>query len=203
MYLAVSLRGQAQGVLGNLPEYLQMNLKELSKSLEERFSPVNQTELYRAQLRERRQKATESIPQLGQDIRRLTRLAYPTAPGDVCETLAKDYFIDALQSFDMCLRIKQSRPVNLNDAIRHAVELHAFVGSECKRHEDSGLCRGAVSDSSMPDSKTESLEDAVKSIKEVLQSLQEDINNMKQQQKAQQVMGHEETKKGMFRHEIH
>lgn len=73
MYLALSLRGQAQGVIGNLPEYLQMNFKELSKSLEERFSPVNQTELYRAQLRERRQKATESIPQLGQDIRRLTR----------------------------------------------------------------------------------------------------------------------------------
>lgn len=176
-------------MLGNLPEYLQMNFKELSKSLEESFSPVNQTELYRAQLREGRQTATEPIPQLGQDIKRLTRLAYPTAQGDVCETLAKEYFIDALPSFDMRLSIKQSRPVNLNDAIRHAVELHAFVGSECKRHEDSGLCCGTVSDSLMPDSKTESLEDAVKSIKEVLQSLQKDINNMKQQQKAQTSYG--------------
>lgn len=61
----------------------------------------------------------------------------------------------------MFLRIKQSRPENLNDAIKHAVELHAFVGYECKRPEDSGLCRGAVSDSLMLDPKRESLENAV------------------------------------------
>ena len=73
------MRGQARGVLGNLPDILQMDFKELSRSLEERFSPMNQTELYRAQLKERRQKATETLPQLGQDIRRLTRLSCPTA----------------------------------------------------------------------------------------------------------------------------
>lgn len=79
MYLAVSLRGQAQGVPGNLAKTLQMNFRALSKALEERFSPANQTELYRVQLRERRQKASETIPQLGQDVRRLTRLAYPVS----------------------------------------------------------------------------------------------------------------------------
>ena len=63
---------------------------------------MNQTELYRAQLEEKRQKATETLPQLGQDIQRLTRLAYPTASADVCETLVKEYFIS---SFDMHLRI--------------------------------------------------------------------------------------------------
>ena len=123
MYLAVSLRGQAQGVLGNLPDSLQMDFKELSRSLEERFSPMNQTELYRAQLKERRQKATETLPQLGQDIRRLTRLAYPTASADVCETLAKEYFIDSLSSFDMRLRIKQAGPEHLNDARRHVAAI--------------------------------------------------------------------------------
>jgi hypothetical protein len=46
LYLAVSLRGQAQGVLGNLPLELSQDYKELVKSLEERFSPSNQTELY-------------------------------------------------------------------------------------------------------------------------------------------------------------
>ena len=45
---------------------------------------------------ERRQSATETLPELGQSIRRLTNLAYPTAPGDVRETLAKEQFIDAL-----------------------------------------------------------------------------------------------------------
>jgi len=70
LYLAVSLRGQAQGVLGNLPLELRKDYKELVKSLEERFSPSNQTELYRTQLRERREKAIETLPELEQDVRR-------------------------------------------------------------------------------------------------------------------------------------
>ena len=58
----MSLRGQAKGVyryLGagaNLTDY-----KELVRELEERFAPPNQTELYRVQLRERRQRASETL----------------------------------------------------------------------------------------------------------------------------------------------
>ena len=138
LYLAVSLRGQAQGVLGNLPHAKRQDFDELVKSLEERFSPSNQTELYRTQLRERRQKAADTLPELGQDIRRLANLAYPTAPNDVRETLAKEQFIDALISADMRLRIKQARPTNLNDAVRHAVELEAFNKAEIKMAENQG-----------------------------------------------------------------
>ena len=85
LYLAVSLRGQAQGVLGNLSG-ISNDYDTLVRNLEERFAPSNQTELYRAQLRDKRQKASESLPELGQEIRRLTNLAYPTAPNDVKET---------------------------------------------------------------------------------------------------------------------
>ncbi|VDI31895.1 Hypothetical predicted protein [Mytilus galloprovincialis] len=84
-----SVRGQAQGVLGNLTQESRQDFKELVKALEERFSPSNQTELYRTQLRERHQRAVETLPELGQDIRRLTNLAYATAPNEVRETLAK------------------------------------------------------------------------------------------------------------------
>ena len=117
LYPAVSLRGQAQGVLGNLPLNARQDFDELVRSLEERFSPSNQTELYRKQLRERRQKAAESLPELGQDVRRLTNLAYPMAPNDVREILAKEQFIDGLASADMRLRVKQAGPLNLNDAV--------------------------------------------------------------------------------------
>ena len=125
LYLAVSLRGQAQGVFGNLSTK-SCNYDELAKALKERFAPPNQTELYRVQLKERRQKAAETLTELGQDIWRLTNLAYATAPVDVRETLAKEQFIDCLHSSDMRLRIKQARPKSLNDAVRHAVELEAF-----------------------------------------------------------------------------
>ena len=97
MYHAVSLRGQAQGVFGNLAGGTH-KYTELIKALEERFAPPNQTELYRVQLQERRQKASESLSVLGQDIRRLTNLAYPTAHSDLRETVAKEHFIYALVS---------------------------------------------------------------------------------------------------------
>ncbi len=93
LYLAVSLRGQAQGVFGNLSERSK-DYRSLVKALEERFAPPNQTELYRVQLRDRRQKASESLSELGQDIRRLTNMDYPSAPADLKETLAKEQVID-------------------------------------------------------------------------------------------------------------
>ena len=75
------------------------------------------------------------MPEVGQSIRRLTNLEYPTAPYDVKATLAKEYIIDALISSDMRLRIKQSQPAKLNDAIRQAVELEAFLKVEEKSKE--------------------------------------------------------------------
>jgi hypothetical protein len=74
-------------------------------------------ELYTIQLRERKQKASQILPELGQNIRQLTNLAYPIVPCDMRETLAIDQFIDALASLEMRLRMKQARPVNFNDAM--------------------------------------------------------------------------------------
>ena len=85
------------------------------------------------QLRERRKKASETMAEHWQDIRRLTNLAYPKAPSDVQETLAKEQFVDALVNSEMRLKIKQARPVDLNDAVRHAVEVEAFYREENKQ----------------------------------------------------------------------
>ena len=77
-------------------------------------------------MRERRQRAGESLPKLGQAIRRLANLAYPTATAEIRETLSKDEFVDSLVKSEMRIRIKQARPRNLNDAIQLAVELEAY-----------------------------------------------------------------------------
>jgi hypothetical protein len=133
LYLAASLRGQAQTVLGNVRPDSKRTYRELSDALESRFAPANQTELYRAMLREKRQKPQESLPELGESIRRLAHLAYPTAPGDVTEMIANDRFVDELANFDMRLRIQQSRPKSLDDVIRFAVEIEAFCRAERQR----------------------------------------------------------------------
>ena len=148
LHLAVSLRGSAQSILGNLHGDSEKDFTSLCRALEERFAPANQTELYRAQLRERRQKATETIPELGQDIRRLTNLAYSSAPIEVRETLANEQFVDALVSSDMRLRIKQSRPKDLNDAICHAVELDAFNNAEKRLHDSTDFVRATDTEGS-------------------------------------------------------
>ncbi|CAC5379627.1 unnamed protein product [Mytilus coruscus] len=126
----VAFRGQAQGIFGDLPIDKQQNYKALVNALEQSFAPPNQTELYRVQLTERRQKASESLPELGQSIRRLINQAYPTVPEDVRDTLAKQYFIEALADSEMRIRIKQSRPHGLNDALRVAVELETYNRAE-------------------------------------------------------------------------
>lgn len=177
LYLSVSLRGQAQGVFGNLSSKTT-DYNELVKALEERFAPPNQTELYRVQLRDRRQRAHETMAELRQDIRRLTNLAYPSAPGDVRETLAKEQFVDALLHADMRLKIKQSRPVDLNDAVRHAVELEAFYRAE-PRHGASSITKTDSGDKS-----------ELESLKKMLEQLKCTVNEMKSKQKDQQSKSH-------------
>jgi hypothetical protein len=49
--------------------------------------------------------------------------------------------MDGLASADMRLRVKQAGPLNLNDAVRHAVELEAFNKAERKRDYGRGYLR--------------------------------------------------------------
>ena len=179
LYLAVSLRGQAQAVLGDQPDSSNIKYNELLSALEDRFSPKNQTELYRVQLRERKQRAAESLPELGQHIRRLTNLAYPTAPQDVKETLAKEQFIDALVNSDMRLRIKQSRPDTLNEAIRHAVELDAFLKAESRVAGTKGYLRSVEPDSLNDNSEVKQVLSKITSLQETVHKLQQDFVTMK------------------------
>jgi hypothetical protein len=85
-------------------------------------------------MRERRQRAGESPPELGQAIRRLVNLAYLTAPVDIRETLSTDQFVDALVDSKMRIRIEEARLRNLNDAFQLAVELEAYNRAERKNY---------------------------------------------------------------------
>jgi hypothetical protein len=78
-----------------------------------------------------------SFPELGQVIRRLAKLAYPTATTEIRETLSKDQFVDALVDSEMRIRIKQARPRNLNDAIQLAVELETYNRAEKRNYARS------------------------------------------------------------------
>ena len=113
------------------------------------------------------------MPEFGQDLRRLVNLAYPTAPIEVRETLAKEQFIDALKKSEMRLRVKQARPMDLNDAIRHAVELDAFNSAERRLNESKGYLREVK-----PQEKAET-GDTITSLLKAVQDIQKEMKDLK------------------------
>jgi hypothetical protein len=126
-YLAVSLKGPALTVLSNVPPDNLYNYSSLVTALDARFGSSHQAELHRMKLKSRIRKREEGLAELADDIERLARLAYPTAPSTtMLELLAKDQFIDALQDGDMRLRLRQAHPKNLREALQSALELEAF-----------------------------------------------------------------------------
>eukprot|EP00105_Crassostrea_gigas_P001492 XP_011413701.1 PREDICTED: uncharacterized protein LOC105318343 [Crassostrea gigas] len=118
-------------------------------------------------LKEKRQKSTVTLPKLGESIRRLTHLAYPSAPCEVTEMIAKDQFVDALTDFDMRLRIQQSRPKSLNEAIRLAVEIEAFCRAERQRR-DISYARGASGEK--PDTQETNVRGEFKELRDELRA---------------------------------
>ena len=125
--LATSFRGSAQAVLSDLRPDLRRSYVHLVAALTSRFQPSNQAELYRAQMKNKSRGKTQSLPELAQDIKRLTRLAYPTAPMEVREQLSRDCFMDSLNDPDLEWSIFQGKPMTIDDSVRIGLEYEAFT----------------------------------------------------------------------------
>ena len=78
----LSLRGSAQALLSDLTPEIRQNYDRLVTTLTERFEPQSQCEIYKAQLKQRIRKRDEGLPDKAQDIKRLTRMEYPSASID-------------------------------------------------------------------------------------------------------------------------
>ncbi|CAC5376490.1 unnamed protein product [Mytilus coruscus] len=137
--LATSLRGTAQSILTDLRPEMRTNFIQLTAALASRFQPENQAEMYRAQMKSKIRGRTEQIPVLGQDIKRLVRLAYPSAPIEIKEQLACDCFIDSLNDVDMGWAIFQAKAKSINNAIQVALEYEAFQNDR-RKHDTKLVC---------------------------------------------------------------
>ena len=76
------------------------------------------------------------MPELAQSVKKLTRKAYPSASSNVVETLALDYFIDAIPFRDIRIRLREVCPKTLADAEKIAVRLDAVHISDRNRNND-------------------------------------------------------------------
>ncbi|GBM45500.1 hypothetical protein AVEN_210231-1 [Araneus ventricosus] len=98
--LVASLRGSAaEGLQGILADKLT-DLSTIEKALESRFGDSHLMQFYRTELKTRRQKPGESLQELAAGVERLMSLVYAECPLDVRESLAAQYFVDAIRDED-------------------------------------------------------------------------------------------------------
>ncbi len=180
-YLAVYLRGQARKVLTDLPDRWRTDYQSLVTALRDRFSPENQTELHRAELKSRTKTEKESYPELGQAIRRLVGLAYPMAPHSMLEVLAHDHFIDAITESDLRLQLYQGRPTDLKSAVSLATELEAILQVEKRRSGNRRYARAVGPE----DTTGAALKEVLQELKTGFTEIKEVVRNNSRQRPAQ------------------
>ena len=171
------MKGCAQQVLGEANG--NFSYGELVQLLEARFGSIARADVYLAELRGRSRKSGESLPQLGQAIRRLTTLAYPDMDSIAQDRLAKNHFTEALVDQRLRLAIFQTNPPTLDDAIRAAIEMESYYKAENLRLKGkNSIVRGLGTDSS--DSGASS-NIHVDDLKAQITQLQEELNKYKNQ----------------------
>jgi hypothetical protein len=130
LYLAGCLTGSARSVLNDMDPKARYEFGKLNEALRERFGTDDQSELFKAKLRNRVKTKEETLQELAHDIRRLVRLAYPKAPVRTHNDLTKDQFIEALGDSEIRWSVFQARPKSITEALKVAMELEAFKESE-------------------------------------------------------------------------
>ena len=169
MELATSLRGAAQSILGDLRPAQYKDYEYLVSVLTDRFEPLNQTELYRAQIKGRLRKKSETVQELAQDIKRLVRRAYPQAAIDLRDQIARDCFIDALNEHELEWFVYQGKPKTVDEATQLALEYEAFQSGRKRSVMVRQCSKGDNSDT-----------DPLTKITEQIQKLQTEMEKIKE-----------------------
>ena len=107
--------------------------------LEKRFGGKDFVDKHRIEMRNRRRKPNESLQDLHSDIRRLAALAFPQLDHKTQESIACDYFMEALADSDLIFRIREKQPTSLDAAFRIAQQFELSIETtNQKTKEDEG-----------------------------------------------------------------
>lgn len=133
--LGLSLKGSARSVLANLTLPQRRDYKTLKSALTQHFCPPQQIHLYQAELKARKRKPNESLPELGRDIARLIRLAYPSADLATRETIGINAFLDAIPgpAIEVRLNVLRGHPTTVLEAVALAMEVDALFEAEASK----------------------------------------------------------------------
>ncbi|GBM47407.1 hypothetical protein AVEN_68481-1 [Araneus ventricosus] len=133
--LVASLRGSAAEVLQGIPADKLTDLTTIEKALESRFGDSHLSQFYRTELKTRRQKPGESLQELAADVERLMSLAYAECPLDVRESLAAQYFVDAIKDEDTQHSTRLMDAKDLKSSLAYSMKYEAARSvSKTSRH---------------------------------------------------------------------
>ena len=184
--LGLNLRGQARAVLTGLSVQERQHLPSIERALQQNFSPTQQQHTYLSKLRSRKRKANEPLPELGREIARLVRLAYPRADPATREQIAINAFSDSFPgpAIEVRLHIIRGQPQNLQEAIALAMEVDSVL-----EHSKSQTVtrRGVQMVTGSPEEDQEeeltSSQAQLKAMAEALASLENKIKTLEKSQK--------------------
>ena len=175
LHLASSLTGSARSLLSELDSEHSRNFSELVNALQSRFGTVNKAELYRAQLKNRLRQKGETIPELAQNIRKLTRQSYPAANSDLIDTLALDHFIDSLLDSEIRIRLRECSPKTIQEAETLAVKMEAQRIADRQRNK----AVGSVGETSEKSDTT----DEISKLTQTVNALMDKVENLQNRQR--------------------
>ncbi|GBN77944.1 hypothetical protein AVEN_115794-1 [Araneus ventricosus] len=133
--LVTSLRGSEAEVLQGIPSDKLTDLTTIENALEARFGDSHLTQFYRTELKTRRQKPGESLRVLAADVERLMSLAYAECPMDVRESLAVQFFVDAIRNEDTQLCTRLMDFTDLKSALAYSMKCETSkIASKISMH---------------------------------------------------------------------
>ncbi|GBM95332.1 hypothetical protein AVEN_11993-1 [Araneus ventricosus] len=102
-----------------------MDLTTIENALQVRFGDSHLTQFYRTELKMRRQKPGKSLQVLAADVERLRSLAYAECPQDVRDSLAAQYFVDAIKDEDTQHATRLMDAKDLKSALAYSMKYGA------------------------------------------------------------------------------
>ncbi|KAK7505280.1 hypothetical protein BaRGS_00003442 [Batillaria attramentaria] len=136
--LAMSLRGPAQQVLGELSPSDLEDFDSIKAALERRFDPAEKENLHRVEFRSRMKKKDESVAEYGFALNRIATHAYPRMPAEARETIVIDQFVNGLPSRDLRRHVQFHHPSTVHEAMALVSEFESFGERfEGRKPEDS------------------------------------------------------------------
>ena len=130
LYLAASLTGPAQRILNRVDVYAPGGYNQLLVALQERYAPHHQEELYRANLKNRRQGREESLRILAEEVEIAVEKAYPYSDRATVEQLTTEHFLTAVWDRRVRQWVHLRGPRNLRDAVALALQAEAYYKGE-------------------------------------------------------------------------